>query len=214
MNNKILSFVALALTLALSGCMHGQSAENKLNPNQVRAIPGANGTTEYPLILPIKGKPYDSATQWIFDQIVAEQAGGDIKSITVDPASVQVTFSEQQFGEGLFIVIGKAHVTLTQGRSMDAFFREPFQGSCQEDRVFANYSSYYMPETTAFREGLASWASAANSSDQVEALEAQLSIAMLVKEITADGTVNPKSLEDWKAANQVAWSKRKVLGLE
>jgi hypothetical protein len=52
-------------------------------------------------------------------------------------------------------VIGKAHVTLTQGRGeFDAYLREPFEGACQEDRVFANYSSYYMPEIAAYREGL------------------------------------------------------------
>jgi hypothetical protein len=136
MKKHILPFGALAIILALVGCMRGQSAESKLDPNQVRAIPGANDTTENHLVLPIKGKPYDSATQWIFDRIVAAQAGGDIKSISVDPSTVKVTFSQQIYGEGLFIVIGKAHVVLTEGAEFDAYFREPIIGGCQEDRIF------------------------------------------------------------------------------
>jgi hypothetical protein len=37
---------------------------------------------------------------------------------------------------------------------------------------------------------------------------------MLVRKITAEGTIKAKSLDAWKAANRVAWSKRKMLGLK
>lgn len=91
-----------------------------------------------------------------------------------------------------------------------------FIGGCQ-DRIFSSYGSDYLPDTTAYRMGLENWKASANGptvSTQAEALEAQLSIALLVREITADGAVKLSSLEDWKTANQISWSKRQVLGLE
>jgi len=174
---------------------------------------------EYHLILPIKGKPSGSGAQWIFDQLVAAQAGGDIQSITVDPATVQVTFSQQQWGEGMFIFTGKARITLTQGKGEieDVWFREPIIGGCGEDRIFSMYGWDFIPEITAYREGIANWTAASNASnspDQTEAIETQLSIEMLVREITADGTVKMAALEDWWRADQIAWSKRGLLGLQ
>lgn len=215
MKNVLVTVVVLVSTLTFIGCIRGH-AGHELNPNQVRAIPGPNGTTEH-LILPIKGKPYASGAQWIYDQIVAAQAGGDIQSITVDPATVQVTFSEQKWGEGLFIVIGKAHVALAGGKGeFDAYFREGIEGGCQADRVFSTYGFACLPETTAYREGLATWTAAStspNSIDRSDAIKAQLSIEMLVREITADGAVKMDALEAWKSANNLAWGQRSVLGL-
>lgn len=219
MKNSIIAVAVLALTFTFVGCIRAQFAGHQLDPNQVKTITGANGATEYHLILPIKGKPYASGAQFIFDQLVAQQAGGDVQSITVDPSTVQVTFSHQEYGEGDFIMIGMAQVTLTKGPSFSAPFREIITGGAQEDRLFSVYSFEYMPETTAYREGLASWTAKTDPSGpdhpyQLDAIQAQLSIAMLVKEITSDGTVTPSALEDWKRANQIAWSKRGLLGLQ
>jgi hypothetical protein len=216
MKNTIISATAIILTLVLAGCMRGQDASHDYNPNQVKAVSGANGAVEYHLILPIVGKPYASGAQFIFDQAVSAQAGGDIASITVDPATVEVTFSEQIYGEGLFIMVGRADVALVSGKKFLAWFREPITGGCQQDRIFSTYSPYLMLEITAYREGLARWTTAADwadTHDQTEAIQAQLSIEMLIHEITADGTVRMDALEDWKKANQIAWTKRGVLGL-
>jgi hypothetical protein len=219
MKSTIIAVAVLALTFTFVGCIRGQFAGHRLDPNQVKMITGANGATEYHLILPIKGKPFGCGAQWIFDQLVDAQAGGDIQSITVDPATVQVTFSHQQWGEGMFIFTGEARITLTQGKGEieGIWFREPMDGGCGEDRIFSTYGWAYIPEVTAYREGLASWTTASNtpnSTHQAEAIEAQLSIEMLVSEITSDGTVKMAALEDWERANQIAWSKRGLLGLQ
>jgi hypothetical protein len=215
MKNVLMLAAVLVLTLTFVGCIRGQFANHELDPNQVRVIQGADGAKEH-LILPIKGKPFGSGAQWIFDQIVAAQAGGDIQSITVDPASVQVTFSHQTMGEGVFTMIGRARIVLTQGKGEldDVQFREAIEGGCGEDRIFTGYGFDYMNEVTAYRQGLAAWtaaSSAPNILDQKEAIQAQLSIEMLVREITADGAVKMAAFNDWGKANQIAFSKRNIL---
>ena len=218
MNNSIIAVAVLALTFTFVGCIRGQFAGHSLDPNQVKTITGANGATEYHLILPIKGKPYASGAQFVYDQLVAQQAGGDVRSITVDPSTVEILFSHEQYGQGTFVMSGTAQVALTNGLSFSASFEEVVTGGAQDDRIFSVYGFEYIPEVTAYREGLASWTAKAVpvGSDHIyqsDAIQAQLSIAMLVKEITSDGTVKTDALQEWKRANQIAWSKRSVLGL-
>ena len=119
----------------------------------------------------------------------------------------------------MFIMSGKANISLTKGGQFSAYFFEAIEGMAGQDRIFVTYQGHYLPDTTAYREGLASWTEKAipagsNHSDQQEAVQAQLSIELLVKEITSDGSIKMSALEDWKSANQTAWDNRKVLGLQ
>jgi hypothetical protein len=218
MKNTLISVTTLGLALILAGCMRGQSTAHEYDSDQVRTTKDANGETEYHLILPIKGRPFVSGAQLIFDQLVKSQAGGEIQSITVDPSGVEVPFSRVSVGEGMFMMIGKAHVTLSKGKGeFDAYFAEKVDGGCQGDRIFSVFGPYYMPEENAYREGLGTWTAAVNGpekSTEAESIQAQLSIVMVVNEITAEGTVKMAALEDWKRANQIAWDMRAAIGLQ
>ncbi len=130
-NSSSHSWLLMAV-LVLGGCSRGQTYD----PDQVRTTRDTNGTPFQHLMLPIKGKPFASGAQWVYDQLVASQPGGDIQGILVDPASVVVVASQLGFGQGIFIVTGQAKVTLTHGRGeFEAHFRECLQGGCLDDRV-------------------------------------------------------------------------------
>jgi hypothetical protein len=189
----------------LGGCSRGQTYD----PNQVRIIKEANGTSVQHLMLPIRGKPFASGAQWAYDQLVASQPGGDIQKIVVDPTSVVVVASQVGYGQGIFIMTGRTHVILTRGQGeFDAHFREALQGGCLDDRVLSSCATCYLPATTAYTNPLETWRQTIASTNQATAndyITSELSIYLLVQQITAAGSVDMAKLSDWKQANQIAW---------
>ena len=196
----------LVTALLLSGCSKGQTYDS----NQVRTMKDANGASVQRLMLPIKSKPFASGAQWVYDQLVASQSGGDIQKIVVDPASVVVVASQLGYGQGIFIMTGSAHVVLAHGQGeFDAHFRESLEGGCVDDRVLSACGSCYVPATSAYTIALDTWKSTVESTQQIDAnnyITAELSLYQLVQQITAAGAVDPVRLNNWKQANQAAWN--------
>jgi hypothetical protein len=205
MKNSFFGLGILVVALLLAGCSRGQNYDS----NQVRTVQDANGTSVQRLMLPIRGKPFASGAQWVYDQLVASQPGGDIQKIVVDPASVVVVASQLGYGQGIFIMTGRAHVILAHGQGeFDAHFRESLEGGCLDDRVLSSCAAIYMPVTSAYTIPLDTWKQTIASSRQVDAndyITSELSIDLLVQQITAAGSVDLAKLTDWKQANQIAW---------
>lgn len=203
-NSSSHSWLLMAV-LVLGGCSRGQTYD----PDQVRTTRDTNGTPFQHLMLPIKGKPFASGAQWVYDQLVASQPGGDIQGILVDPASVVVVASQLGFGQGIFIVTGQAKVTLTHGRGeFEAHFRECLQGGCLDDRVLSSCSTCYMPADSAYTMPLDAWQqtiAATNQTDANDCITSELSIFLLVHQITASGSVDQAKLNSWMRANPIAW---------
>jgi hypothetical protein len=189
----------------LGGCSRGQTYDS----NQVRTIKDASGTNVQHLMLPIRGKPFASGAQWAYDQLVASQPGGDVEEIVVDPASVVVVASQVGYGQGIFIMAGRARVILVRGEGeFDAHFREVLEGGCTDDRVLSSCATCFLPAVSAYTIPLENWKQTIASANRATAndyITSELSIYLLVQQITAAGSVDMAKLSDWKQANQIAW---------
>jgi hypothetical protein len=198
---KILQLgMAILAVSGISGCSRGY------DPTQVTTTKNAAGETTYVLIAPIKGKPFADGAQYLMDNLVKSQAGGDIQSIKVDPASVQVVFSELEYQTQDFVIVGKARITFVGSNG-------PRRTMPQCRPVLADM----MNPTSAYTEGLSAWTKRYGDDASgnywggalraTVALNQQLSLFGLVQEITNRGSVSSQAMNDWCKADTYAWSK-------
>jgi hypothetical protein len=211
--NRILRLsMVIFVVSGMSGCSRGY------DPTQVTATKNAAGETTYALIAPIKGKPFADGAQYLMDNLVKSQAGGDIQSIKVDPGSVQVTFSQDYIGAQQFGIIGQARLTLVGGKGQfDVFFWDVFTGLMGPGRTMPNCTPVTQSPITAYSRGLAAWmadyndfsgnGASADTPAVMRILNQQLSLAQLVEEITAEGSIKTQAFDDWRKANTFAWQK-------
>jgi len=160
-------------------------------------------------MLPIKGKPFASGAQWVYDQLVASQPEGDVQKIVVDSASVVVVASDLAYGQGTFIITGQAKVILARGQGeFEAHFRECLFGGCLDDRVLSSCGPCYVSANSAYMMSLDAWQQTIAGTSQTDAndcITSELSIFLLVQQITASGSVDQARLNSWKQANPIAW---------
>lgn len=199
--------------ILLGGC------SRQPDPDQVTLATNGTGPAVYVLVAPIKGKPFADGAQFLMDNIVKSQTGGDIATIKVDPATVQVLYSQMDYGEEDFAIIGKAHITLAHGQGdFDASFLNEFHGAMENDRLMPNCTPMDpSPDDTAYIQGASAWIKQYNeratgnywgaSTQAYGDLCNQLSLSKLVSEITDRGSVQMKSLDEWRRANAYAWTK-------
>jgi hypothetical protein len=215
MNTILRLGMVIFLVSGMNGCSRGY------DPTQVTSTKNAAGETTHVLIAPIKGKPFADGAQYVMDNLIKSQTGGDIQSIKVDPASVKVVFSQMEDATQYFIIVGNAQVTLVDGKGQfDVRFRDTFAGLMGPGRELPNCSDCGGMGTTAYSQGLSNWMNQYTHAESdfptdkryaEKLLSPQLSLGQLVDEITPQGAIKMQALGDWRKANAFAWKQWDVL---
>jgi hypothetical protein len=207
----------IQMTIMVVGLALVTGCSRKHDPNQVAVAKNDAGQVAYVLVAPIKGKPFADGAQFLMDNLVKSQTGGDIQSIKVDPASVQVVRSDLYGQTQKFDLIGAARIALVDGKGQfDIHFRDEFFGPVGPGRIMLTCSPSSDESDTAYIQGASAWikqyqfyaasTSCGSANTTTEKLNDQLSLSKLVADITAQGAVNMQSLDEWRKANAYAWT--------
>jgi hypothetical protein len=209
--------IMIQLTVVLFGMVLTAGCSRPPDPSQVTMAKNDAGQAAYVLVAPIQGRPFADGAQYLMDNVVKSQTGGDIESIKVDRASVQVIFSQIFDQNQDFIIIGKARISLVGGSGQfDVPFRNEFHGPVGPGRTMPNCLPLDNPDyPSAYTQGASAWiqdydtrAKGLNWGDKntsVWELCNQLSLSALVTEITNQGAVKMPSLDEWRKADAYAW---------
>jgi hypothetical protein len=207
----------IQMTIMVVGLALVTGCSRKHDPNQVAVAKNDAGQVAYVLVAPIKGKPFADGAQFLMDSLVKSQTGGDIQSIKVDPASVQVVRSVLYGDTQHFDLIGTAQITLVDGKGQfDVHFWNDFVGLIGPGRTMPTCTPDDHDSQTAYIQGSSAWVQQYQfdatrtgwdcADFAMSKLTDQLSMSKLVGEITAQGTVNMQSLAEWRKANAYAWT--------
>jgi hypothetical protein len=207
-----LCLALLSLTVLLGGCSRGQDEHDGLY------ITDADGPRFQPRI-PFQNSEITSEAQKLLDDVVKKhRADGAIKSIKIETARVDATYTG--ILNGNFSFSGRATVTVAGAAPFTAAFRERVTGSlvAGNNRLLDHWFFPNAAEgvyTSAYVSGLDSWRTALAVETDANNMGYRLAQALSLYQLVIDlkDHADPNGIDAWKKANAIAWDQRARINL-